>query len=369
MFKKILFYGVTFILGIMLLLTSYYGFYASYNQTMTYGAIENNDYDRLAEIFIPFFNKEKALDVIEEEKFQIVAYEGVVGEKTKVTIDSKEHDAYRYQDSVVFFVNKVTYSLDGISQGENQPTINYSGLNFYNTIEETGEVKSYTYTLNDPVDAASDTAEGVKRFHASAAKTLNFFEVDLSTKIINDSLGGAIDKIEVVDGKKEVVSTITLNEEITVTGTFYEEVAPLIKTYDECLATNDGKRFNEFFQEFIKAYNENPNFGVSLSDKERKPVSIYVKTGAVMVAFIAAAVLIGYFLFRKKNKVLKPYEVDELMAEVKAEDEQKKPNEDNVIDAEIKDLDEGINEVSPDSLPINEDLSEAKEASNKDNLE
>ena len=364
MFKKILFYGVTFILGIMLLMTSYYGFYASFNQSMTYKAIETNDYDKIAEIFVPFFNRDKALDVIEEKEFQIVAYEGVVGEKTKVTIDKEEHEAYRYQDSVVFFVNQIKYNLNGVSQGENEPTKNMAGLTFYNTVEVSGENKKlkYEYTLNDPIDAVDDKAEGVKRMHVNAAQQLKFFEVDLSTNIINEKLGGAIDEIAVISGQGEVVSTINLENEITVTGDFYNQVAPLIKTYDECLKTNDGKRFNEFFNEFLKAYNENEGYGITLSDSERKPMSIYLKTGAVMLVFIAVAILLGYFLFRKKNKVLKPYEVDELMKEVKAEADAKE----SAIEAE--DVQELIANDTPE-LDEPKKLNDSTDAVDSDELD
>ena len=323
MFKKIMFYIISLILGLMILMTSYYGFYINHNQEMIQTALKSDNPDDIARLFLPFYNKNQ-VDVAKTDKYDLYAYESVTGEKAKLVVDGKERDGHRYQESITFLMNDISFDLDGKKVSETT-THNYTSLVLYND-----DKTPYRYYFNWPTDGTSGQ-EGVERLYAHAAKTLKFVEIDLSTKIIDEQLGGAIDKIEVVDAKDNVIDTIVLESEIRTDTKFFDDVKPLPKKYDECIQfSNRTEDFNNFFTDFLNDYKKNENYDVIMSNKERKPMKIYLYTGFVMLGYLSLIIVLGYFFLRKKDKTLKPYQVDAARAARKANS--------NVLNADVKEV-------------------------------
>lgn len=330
MIKKILFFGIAIILGLMVWMTSYYSFYMGYTQDMIYTAIAEDDYDTLAKIFLPFYNKEGE-DLGGNDEFDIFVYEGVVANTTKITVDGNEQTVNRYQDAFIFFVDNIGFDLEGKKESDTSPVKNYSSLVFYN--EEAS--LDYTFTFNDPIDGV-EGAEGTNRYYVSAAKSLNFCEIDLNTNIIEEELAGKITKVEVIDGKGESVGTVDCN--LDLTSSYFTEVKELVAAYDQYLDDLDATKYTEFYNTWLAEYNNVETNGVTLSDAERKPTSIYVKTIIVMVIYIAICGVLGYFILRKKEVAMKPYML----------------NKNNAPKAEVKEVKNSVPTEEKNISPKNE---------------
>ncbi len=350
MVKKILFFGIAIILGIMVWMTSYYSFYMSNTQTMIYSAIENDDYDSLAKMFLPFYNKEE-VDLGGNDDFKLVVYEGVIAEETKVTIDEQEQTTNRYQDALIFFVDNINFDLDGKKESDNAPIKNYTSLVFYNND------KSYEYTFNDPIDAV-EGGEDTNRYYVSAAKELKFCEIDLSTKIIEEELDGAINKVEVKNAKGEIVGTITCD--LNIDSDYFKEVDKLVSAYDTYLSDLDADKYMSFYNDWLETYNSNSNNGITMTDKERKPTSIYVKTVIVMVIYVGICGVLGYFILRKKNtKLPRPYQIDEINKKkqqaMKASVTEIKEDKKTESNLEVKTIEENKEEKVDEQSTVKED--------------
>lgn len=297
MIKKILFYGIAIVLGLMIWMTSYYGFYMSHIQGLIQGSIESKDYDKISKAFLPFYNEEQFTITVDTDKFAPVQiYEAMIGEKVEITIDEKKQMVNRYERAFVFYVDDIIFDLDGISN--DQGYINHTKIRLYN------DEVYYDYFFNEPNTAKNPNEEGVKRYYVNAAKELGFVELDITEKIITEKLNGALDGFELFDAKgNSVAPKYTFEKDLTFDTDFFKLGSELEAAYDRYLdKPNDNESaqaYKEFYEKWYERYTANENYGIAYTQKELKPMSVYLKTGGVIAGYLVIVAILAFLLLRK----------------------------------------------------------------------
>lgn len=356
MIKKILFYGIAIVLGLMIWMTSYYGFYMSHIQGLIQGSIESKDYDKVSKAFLPFYNEEQIEVSVNTDKFApIQVYEAMIGEKVEVTVDEQKQMANRYERAYVIYLDDITFDLDGISN--DQGYINHTKIRLYN------DEVYYDYFFNEPNTAKDPNEEGVKRYYVNAAKELQFVELDITEKIIKDNLNGALDGFEIFDAKGvSVAPKYTFEKELNFDTDFFKLGAELESAYDLYLEKpNDNesaKAYKEFYQKWYEKYTANENYGIAYTQRELKPMSVYLKTGGVIAGYIVIVAILGYLLLRKpKNPRYSAPKERKVQTEAPKQNFTYKDVEDAKALIENNDV---IEEVKEDTTVLEEKASEDK---------
>lgn len=303
--KKVLFFVITIILGFMLFTVTYQGFYMDNVQGIIQSSLDNKDYDRLAKSFLPFFNKEEQNLEGVEGKYDIIAYEALVGEPVKVKYGDKEVETNRYQESLVLFVDDIEFTVDGKKEGDQFK--NYTSVTLYN-----GDKEPYIYYFNDPMTAQASNQEGVKRFYTDAAQHLKFVMLSISKKDIDEKLGGKVTKLEVRDGHNEVVGTTTCD--LDFDSQFYKDVNEIVVEYDKYLKDPENKdvqkAYTDFYEKWYEEYKTNDSYGLAFVKGEISNAPVYWKTAGVMFVYIALCITLGYFMLRKKPTLVQKVKSD-----------------------------------------------------------
>ena len=303
--KKVLFFVITIILGFMLFTVTYQGFYMDNVQGIIQSSLDNKDYDRLAKSFLPFFNKEEQNLEGVEGKYDIIAYEALVGEPVKVKYGDKEVETNRYQESLVLFVDDIEFTVDGKKEGDQYK--NYTSVTLYN-----GDKEPYIYYFNDPMTAQASNQEGVKRFYTDAAQHLKFVMLSISKKDIDEKLGGKVTKLEVRDGHNEVVGTTTCD--LDFDSQFYKDVNEIVVEYDKYLKDPENKdvqkAYTDFYEKWYEEYKTNESYGLAFVKGEISNAPVYWKTAGVMFVYIALCIVLGYFMLRKKPTLVQKVKSD-----------------------------------------------------------
>lgn len=303
--KKVLFFVITIILGFMLFTVTYQGFYMDNVQGIIQSSLDNKDYDRLAKSFLPFFNKEEQNLEGVEGKYDIIAYEALVGEPVKVKYGDKEVETNRYQESLVLFVDDIEFTVDGKKEGDQFK--NYTSVTLYN-----GDKEPYIYYFNDPMTAQASNQEGVKRFYTDAAQHLKFVMLSISKKDIDEKLGGKVTKLEVRDGHNEVVGTTTCD--LDFDSQFYKDVNEIVVEYDKYLKDPENKdvqkAYTDFYEKWYEEYKTNDGYGLAFVKGEISNAPVYWKTAGVMFVYIALCITLGYFMLRKKPTLVQKVKSD-----------------------------------------------------------
>lgn len=360
MAKKILFFGVSIILGIFIIFTTYQSSYIGAIQDRITAAMEAEDYDGLAKSFLMYFNKEEKR-VIEDYKgqdqngsetsYSIIAYEALVAEDITVTQDGQDQKVRHYAQSLVLFVDDIKFILDGKKDGET--VNNYAAVRLYNDNE--GLQKDFTF--NDPIDATAQA--DANRYYIEAAKQMGFVELDITESYVKENLNGEITALQVIDGQGNTVGD-KIDFDFDFTGAFYDDTEELVTLYDAYVndPTEENKNaYVDYATTWQEDFLANENYDRGYLESELKTTSLYVKTAIVAVVYIAICVVLGYFFLRKKGKMPKPYKLAEMQKAQKAE----------AIKAEVKEVTpvENVAPVAQETTSVETTTPEAVETNNE----
>ena len=371
MIKKILFFGITIILGFMLLMMCYAGFQMSDVQAQFTEYRQTNDYNSLARCFYPYFNSNSITTQADTDYFDLVSLESITATSVTVSIDGSEYQTNDYNTSYTFFLNNCSnIDLQGVRKQDGQE-YNYMRLVFLN-----GENR-FEYYFNDPLTATSDQGEDVNRCYMADDQKVIFAKIDLSLADI-ESIGGQITGYEFYDAKadpdnadtKPLVSgnfttPITLNSEFY---TLADEFVSAWDTYLDGLNSSNKEDKDNAFNEFvdpaegegwIDRYKSHDGFiqvirPLYLDSVGSSPI---YKTAIVMVIYVAVCVLLGVFLLRNKNKVPKPYMRDQYKRQLVVAKE-------NSQDAKVT----NVVDVTPTAVAT-DNVEEVKESTNLETTE
>ena len=341
MIKKILFFGITIILGFMLLMMCYSGFQMSDVQAQITEYMQTNDYNSLARCFLPYFNSNSITTQADTDYFDLVSLESITATSVTVSIDGSEYQTNDYNTSYTFFLNNCSnIDLQGVRKQDGQE-YNYMRLVFLN-----GENR-FEYYFNDPLTATSDQGEDVNRCYMADDQKVIFAKIDTKPLVSGN-----------------FTTPITLNSEFY---TLADEFVSAWDTYLDGLNSSNmedkANTFNEFFdpakgEGWIDRYNSHDGFSQGISSySDIIGSSPIYKTAIVMVIYVAVCVLLGVFLLRNKNKVPKPYMRDQYKRQLVVAKE-------NSQDAKVT----NVVDVTPTAVAT-DNVEEVKESTNLETTE
>lgn len=325
MIKKILFFGIAIVLGLMVLMFASSYFQMNDMQDTIQEFMDAGDYPSIARSFLPYYDKTSVITQDTNDYFELVSVESITAEEATVEISGENKETRNYYLSYTFFFNHMqNIDIEGVSESDGK-VHNYTRIVFLN-----GD-KEYPYFFNDPETATSEEEEGVNRYFTAYIDAMGFVEIDVPLDDIINNLDGQITGYEFYDSKnnpqtdpKEPLVSCTFDEPLVSDTPFYNLGNELIDAWDNYLdgLSEDNleakaQEFTDFFdpdegEGWLDRFNANTNFGTGINSYEDIIGSGYiVKTVIVMVIYVAICIVLGIFVLRNKNKVPKPYMRDE----------------------------------------------------------
>lgn len=283
MIKKILFFTITIVVGVVLAYTTYYSSYVNHVYDIVETALKEERYEDVARMFTSYFDAESKVQRVDSEEGFILVYPSIL-QTTKTSTDGKSYTGFEKGYSVYGFSLKDTSFAD-ITVSKDT-TKNDSGI-IYNGRDS----QSYSYpfvvkTGDNPYDLTSTIS------------SLKCVEANIGEKDINEKLGGSITSISLLNSNGEtIINASGLN--LDLSEEFFTYADELIAKHDECAPTNDKDTFNPFFEEWKTRYlAANENYKMFYSTSDIKPTSLLWKTVGIMVMYVAVCVLIGLLIFK-----------------------------------------------------------------------
>ena len=283
MIKKILFFTITIVVGVVLAYTTYYSSYVNHVYDIVETALKEERYEDVARMFTSYFDAESKVQRVDSEEGFILVYPSIL-QTTKTSTDGKSYTGFEKGYSVYGFNLKDTSFAD-ITVSKDT-TKNDSGI-IYNGRDS----QSYSYpfvvkTGDNPYDLTSTISN------------LKCVEANIGEKEINEKLGGSITGISLLNSNGDTIITASdLN--LDFSEEFFDYADELIAKHDECAPTNDKDTFNPFFEEWKTKYlAANENYKMFYSTSDIRPTSLVWKTVGIMAMYVAVCVLIGLLIFK-----------------------------------------------------------------------
>ncbi len=303
MLKKILYFGIAIVLGIVALYGTYYSSYINHVQGLITTAINEERYEDAARVFTPFIDPTNLVDVSKEtDKCLTYVYaSGVVNTAYK----SNEEAVSVYTSAYSFyFFDLKNIDFDGITS--NEVLTNYSGVVFKNSEAS----KEYFYPFVAPTYNLTQ-----------AITSINCVEIDLTNETITEKLDGKITSFEFINGKN--TSVFEKACDLSFTEEFYDEVNPFFNKYKEYAILEEitSEEMDTYYDEWILSY----SYLLGYNSKDLQPSSLIWSTVGVMAIYVVCVGALGFFIFRKKRPT--PIHNSQMR------------NKEKVIDADVKDKD------------------------------
>lgn len=318
MWKKIIYFSVAVIFGIIFYLITYSANLSDYKLTLVDTAIHNKEYHIVPQIFleVPFDTKSIVEDNSETAELEIYPAAGMVN--YTYTEGEKTVNYSRYEKAYLFFVFEINFPLASyVDSGNNN--VNKSAIEFYN-----GDNK---YTFNFVQNATYNTSEyketptNEKEYALMNSRDLTtisddwkFIPVSLSEttiKYIKESIGGDITNIKIIDCRGEVQLSENVSFDFEEEFFTHQYIVDINKNVNEKLdayykATEKDEiksltnEINDLLINFKENFHENTkdtSYAMTLSEKELTPNAVYWKSIAYLGLFFVLVMILYAMLF------------------------------------------------------------------------
>lgn len=281
MLKKVLFFSIAIILGVVLAYTTYYSYYVNNLYDMIDSAIAEERYEDVARMFTAYFDSDSSIEKIENENGFVYVYPSILQTTKK---DTEGNDYISFEKGYSFYSFKIKEEVFTNVTVSSGTTKNDSGMVF-----SSGEA-SYEYPF---VVTEGDSPYNL----ATTITSLSCVEVHIGESIINEKLGGEITSFSLLGNEKQPILVYD-NVNLDFSERFFEYADDFVENYDLYAPSNDSENFEKFFTPWKEEYSKNETFRISYSQKELKPTSVVWKTVGIMAMYLVVCALVGLLIFK-----------------------------------------------------------------------
>ena len=316
MWKKIFYFVISIIFGIIFYLLTYSSSLSEYKLELVNKAIENKEYHIVPQIFleVPFDTKSVLEDESQTVEFEIYPAAGMLSYTLNEGEASKTYT--RYEKAYLFFIFEVNFPLGTYQDGDKN--VNKSALIFSNSEKEYVFNFVQNGTINS--DGYVETPKNEEEYSLNNERDLTtinsdwgFIPISISETTINliEEKIGNITNIKVRDCRGDIQLSEDVNLDFEEDFFKYQYIADINKNVNEKLdkyyKTTDKKELNsltEEINELLISFKENfaentkgTTYAISLSDEELKPSSVYVKSIGFSIAYVVVISILYILLF------------------------------------------------------------------------
>lgn len=276
MLKKILFFSITLIVGIVVAYTTYFSNYINFIYDTINTAVEEEKYENVVQLFTSYFDTESAIDSVNTENGFINVYPSIIyttstdENGSAVTVFEKAYSIYAFNLKSESFAALVDQK-------------NLSGFALYN-----GTTKyEYSFVVTEG-DNIYDFAEFIQ--------TTGLMQLDLSYSVVEKSLNSAITKIELVDNQgKAVLSYDNLN--LCFGEEFFTMADEYITNYSSYAEANDEAGWSTFYEGWKTRFDAEGSY-LAYDSTTINMKSVLWKTVGMLALYIVACFLVGILIFK-----------------------------------------------------------------------
>ena len=316
MWKKIFYFVISIIFGIIFYLLTYSSSLSEYKLELVNQAIENKEYHIVPQIFleVPFDTKSVLEDESQTVEFEIYPAAGMLSYTLNEGKASKTYT--RYEKAYLFFIFEVNFPLGTYQDGDKN--VNKSAIIFSNSEKEYVFNFVQNGTINS--DGYVETPKNEEEYSLNNQRDLTtinsdwgFIPISISETTINliEEKIGNITNIKVRDCRGDIQLSEDVNLDFDEDFFKYQYIADINKNVNEKLdkyyKTTDKKELNsltEEINELLISFKENfaentkgTTYAISLSDEELKPASVYVKSIGFSIAYVVVISILYILLF------------------------------------------------------------------------
>lgn len=321
MWKKVLYFGVMVIIGMLFYTVSYNSNQYNYIYDLAQNAINNENYDELPKIFGGCFDTNEIIHEKEEE-VEVLVYPGTSSsDSTYIDESEKEQRVLVYEESYYLYLFNSKFSYLNITNEEtvsNKTAIRFNGSN--------GSY-DYYFVVNDSVnsDIYKAAPKTLKELVLNSTRDLvtsnsnwNFININITKTMIEliEAEIGDITGFDLINNEGD--SVYTCSAAFDFSEQFFTDVEPLIENYTQYLdnylaGKNDAVEiFNEWYTPWQEEFSENSSqtgYSFRYEDDELVPSKVLWQTIGMMGLYVLC-VLILYVLFFHFNDIRRIFSRD-----------------------------------------------------------
>ncbi|MDE7263929.1 MAG: hypothetical protein K2N64_04645 [Anaeroplasmataceae bacterium] len=313
MWKKILYLGVAFVIGILVFIMSYSSNQMNHLESLIRGAIENEKFHEVPMVWDGCFDT-KSIVKNDQENLDIVIYPATSQTDITLTIGEESNREVEYEKAYYVYIFNAKFSLGNINDGSTN--YNETCLEFSN--ENNTSSYKYYFVVNEEINKGSYVAEPTTLAEAllnnsrdvtNTNEIWNFMRVTLTETMLNQitsEIGGEVAKLDLKDSDGNVQYSTDI--ELDFSQPFFTDVKPLFDNYniylDSYLAADGDKtkiqeasdKFQEFYEPWKVEFDKNENgYTFRYEDSILTPSKLMWQTVG-MVALYAVVIVLFYIL-------------------------------------------------------------------------
>ena len=375
---KIVYIGFSIVFGFVLFIAIYNTNAYNHIYEMTQEAVASGNYANVAKIHGGCFELTN-LASDDSDNLDLAVFRSSTLEQATYYVDEENTVNYsKYVKSYYIYVLNPNFSIIDVTNGDQ--LLNKAGFRFTGTSGEYDYYfkvdESYNTSLYKEKPASLNEALiNNGRYMTADFENWKLYQLVLTSTMIDAMNIGTINKISVCDNQGNVVGEASVT--LDFTGDYFNDIQELEDAYNAYIdvvtkedVKNDEKTeavnaFNSFYEGengFETRFLSNSNYSFRYEDKVLQPSSImWTSIGLICLYIVAAALLfILCFHFHKVRRIFskdayKDYEGSRKKASTSKNSVEKTNKEENVVEAEIEEVDE------TQSVPSTDENTESQE--------
>ena len=289
---KILYYGITVVLGVLLGLYMFSG--AEQLKAVNGMATRNKegDYLGVTKLLTVLQNGKEVLKYEDQDGLKVYVYETVSTYHKKETVDGKEKSYYLTEKSYFGIINGFDKWSTKEFQNPDGRWVNEMGVNFIN---EDNKISYYRIGVSQ-----SDNENNLPQFTTYqnryySNQTCGFFYFLLTNSEFEANGSKAFNKIQLLNADKTVYKTIELSSEFSFTSDFFTVADNYNTNYNKyAMGQMTLDEFNKFSDEFLKSYT------YLKSDYQEVVRFVWLENTMKLVVYAVVVLIIGDLLVGKR---------------------------------------------------------------------
>lgn len=312
MWKKVLYFGIMTIIGIMVWTLCYNSNQYNHIYELTVKAIEEKNYSELPKIFGGCFDTNE-VELVESEKMDAVIYAGTASTDEAYTVQEEQKRYLVYEEAYYLYIFNSSYSYINIMSGEeytNQTALVFNcenGEYIYPFVVDSS-INS-TYYVANPTTVEELILNDSRNLIATH-DNWNFMSINITKTMVDliEAKYGEINNFRLVDNEGNTVHTF--NNSLDFADQFYTDVRGLIDNYNvylqDYLAGTQGAedKFNSWYTPWLEEFEESKEttgYSFRYEDDYIMPSSIVWQTVGMLALYIVSVLLVYFVLFHFKD--------------------------------------------------------------------
>lgn len=315
MWKKILYFGVAIIIGILVFIMSYSSNQMNHLESLVKGAIDNEKFHEVPMVWDGCFDTNSIIEN-NQDNLDIVLYPATSQTDITLKIGEESRREVEYEKAYYLYIFNAKFSLGNINDG----ATNYNETCLEFSSESNSSSYKYYFVVNEEINKGSYIEEPTTLAEAllnnsrdvtNTNETWNFMRVTLTETMINhitSSIGGEITKFDLKDsdGNIQYSSDVKLD----FSQPFFTDVKDLFENYniylDSYLAADGDKtkiqeasdKFQEFYEAWKIEFDKNEKgYTFRYDDNILTPSKLMWQTVGMVTLYAVVIVLFYILLF------------------------------------------------------------------------